>query len=94
MKKIKEFNFAKARRVTPEETMTFKKAIEETFHIKRPARGRPPKGASKYKDVHIRLNPIVIKWAHAQAKQRGVGYQTYINAVLLDKAEATSVSRK
>ena len=94
MKKIKEFNFAKARRVTPHETMAFKKAIEETFHVKRPARGRPPKGVAKYRDVHIRLNPIVLEWVRAKAKQRGIGYQTYINEVLLQRAHAASVQHK
>lgn len=82
----KEFNFAKARRVTPRETLAFRKAIEDTFHIKRPARGRPPKGAAKYRDVHIRLHPMALEWAHAQAKDRGIGYQTFINEVLLRRA--------
>lgn len=83
MKKVKEFDFTKARRVTPHETMVFRKAIEETFHIKRPSRGRPPKGPAKYRDVHIRLHPLALAWAHTQAKHRGIGYQTYINELLL-----------
>ncbi|MEK7721326.1 MAG: AT hook motif protein [Elusimicrobiota bacterium] len=86
MKKVKEFDFAKARRVTPHETMVFKKAIEDTFHIKRPARGRPPKGPAKYQDVHIRLHPLALAWAHTQAKHCGIGYQTFINEVLLQRA--------
>jgi uncharacterized protein (DUF4415 family) len=93
MKKEKEFNFAKARRVMPHETMVFKKAIEDTFHVKRPVRGRPPKGLAKYRDVHIRLHPIALEWAHAQAKHRGIGYQTFINEILLRGAQ-TSASHK
>ncbi len=86
MKKVKEFDFSKARRVTPRETTAYKKAIEATFHVKRPSRGRPPKGADKYRDVHIRLHPKALEWAHAQAKQRGIGYQTLINEVLMQRA--------
>lgn len=93
MKKVKEFDFSKARRVTPQETLVFKKAIENTFHIKRPVRGRPPKGLAKYRDVHIRLHPIALEWAHTQAKYRGIGYQTFINEILLRSAHA-SVSHK
>ncbi|OGR53016.1 MAG: AT hook motif protein [Elusimicrobia bacterium GWA2_62_23] len=88
MKKAKDFDFARARRVTPEETLAFKKAIENTFQIKRPARGRPPKGDSKYRDVHIRLHPLALAWAHTEARHRGIGYQTFINEVLLNRAQA------
>ena len=83
MKKTREFDFSRARRVAPEETAMFKKAIEETFHLKRPARGRPPKGRDKYRDVHIRLHPKALEWARSQAKLRGIGYQTIINQTLM-----------
>ena len=83
MKKIREFDFSRARRVTPAETDKFRKAIEETFRIKRPSRGRPPKGPDKYQDVHIRIHPKALRWARAQAKKRGIGYQTVINETLL-----------
>ena len=85
-KEEKEFDFSRARRVTPRETASFRKAIEETFNIKRSSRGRPPKGADKYQDVHIRLHPKALRWARAQAKHRGIGYQTVINEVLLHRA--------
>jgi len=86
MKKVKEFDFSKARRVTPQETLIFKKAIEKTLHIKRPARGRPPKGLMKYRDVHIRIHPFAFTWANTQAKHRGIGYQTFINEILMQRA--------
>jgi uncharacterized protein (DUF4415 family) len=86
MKKTKEFDFSRARRVTPAETELFRKAIENTFQVKRAPRGRPPKGRDKYRDVHIRLHPKVLLWARAQAKLRGIGYQTFINETLLDHA--------
>ena len=94
MKKLKEFDFSKARRVTQQETLAFKKAIERTLNVKRPARGRPPKGPAKYRDVHIRIHPVALAWAHAQAKHRGIGYQTFINEVLLRRAHTSSVSHK
>jgi len=83
MKRTREFDFTKSRQVTPKETKMFKKAIEKTFHIKRPARGRPPKGPNKYQDVHIRIHPKALQWARVQAKKRGIGYQTVINETLL-----------
>lgn len=86
MKKVKEFDFSKARRVTLQETLVFKKAIERTLHVKRPVRGRPPKGLTKYRDVHIRIHPVALAWAHTQAKQRGIGYQTLINEILMQRA--------
>lgn len=86
MKKEKEFDFSRARRVTPRETAAFRTAIEATFHVKRLPRGRPPKGPDKYQDVHIRLHPKALAWARTQAKQRGIGYQTLINEVLLHHA--------
>ncbi|MCK4935636.1 MAG: BrnA antitoxin family protein [Elusimicrobiales bacterium] len=86
MKKEKEFDFSKARKVKPRETRAFKNAIEKTFNISRPLRGRPPKGIDKYKDVHIRLHPKVLEWARSQAKHRGIGYQTLINEILMSRA--------
>ncbi|MCX5795897.1 MAG: BrnA antitoxin family protein [Elusimicrobia bacterium] len=86
MRNSKGFDFSKARRVTSKETATFRKAIENTFQIKRPARGRPLKGPDKYQDVHIRLHPKVLQWARARARHLGIGYQTFINATLLRDA--------
>ncbi|HLD79457.1 MAG: AT hook motif protein [Elusimicrobia bacterium RIFCSPLOWO2_02_FULL_39_32] len=86
MKKIREFNFSKARRVTPQENQMFREAIEKTFHIKRRSRGRPPKEQDKYQDIHIRLHPKAIQWARTQAKKKGIGYQTIINETLLHHA--------
>jgi uncharacterized protein (DUF4415 family) len=86
MKKEKRFDFSKARPVTPDETETFRKAIENTFGIKRPHRGRPPKGGDKYRAIHIRLDPRILAWARTAAKLRGIGYQTLINETLLQHA--------
>lgn len=87
MKKAKDFPFEAARRVTPREVETARKAIEEKLGRKRPRRGRPPKGADKYAPVSIRLHPRVLAWAKREAKRRGVGYQTVINETLI-KASA------
>ena len=47
--------------------------------------GRPPKKEEeKYKSTHIRLHPKVVAWAKAEAKKRGVGYQSVINEALLE----------
>lgn len=84
---IPEFDFSKARRVTPAETAMFRRAYKNTFGHWPPKRGRPPKKTSqKYKDVHIKLHPDALKWAKTRAKQQGVGYQTVINELLLKQA--------
>lgn len=87
MRHSKEFPFDKARRVTDKEVRAARKAIEEKLQMKRPNRGRPPKGnAEKYRAVSIRLHPKVLSWAKREAKKRGVGYQSIINQVLLQLA--------
>jgi uncharacterized protein (DUF4415 family) len=87
MKKLEEFPFEAARRVTPREVEAARKAIEVKLGPKRRRRGRPPKGGEKYKPVSIRLHPRVIAWAKREAKKRQLGYQTIINEILL-KASA------
>jgi uncharacterized protein (DUF4415 family) len=86
MKRAKDFPFERARRVTDEEVRAAKKPIEAKLHVKRPSRGRPPKGEDKFRPVSIRLHPRILEWAKKEAKRRGVGYQTIINEVLLKKA--------
>lgn len=84
MKKVKEFNFASARRVSVKESESFRKAIEAKTGEKREKRGRPPKlVALKFEPISIRINPIALAWAKKEAKKRGVGYQTIINEALL-----------
>ncbi len=76
-----------ARRVTPEETEMFRRAIEKKLGVPRPSRGRPPKdGLEKYQPIHVRIHPKALAWAKAEAKRRGIGYQTVINQTLLEKA--------
>ncbi len=86
MKKDDEFPFERARKVTPAETRMFRKAFENTFGKKPPKRGRPAKGADKYRDVHIKLHPKALQWARENARRRGIGYQTLINEILLQRA--------
>ena len=87
MKNIKEFPFEKARRINKQELAAARKAIELKTGRSRPARGRPEKsGKDKYQPTSIRLHPKVIAWARREARKRGIGYQTIINEVLLEKA--------
>jgi len=83
MKKPKEFPFESARRVTTAETAAARKAIEKKLGVKRPRRGRPPKGEDKYQPISFRLHPDVLSWAKAEARRRKVGYQTVSNEALL-----------
>ncbi len=86
MKKLKEFRFENARRVTPEETEQFRKAIEKKLGVKRMKRGRPPKGDDKFVPISIRLHPLALARVKKEAKKQGVGYQTIINKILLKGA--------
>lgn len=86
MSSSKEFPFSRARRASPEEVESARKALETKLGVKRPTRGRPPKGADKYESIQIRLHPKAIRWARAEAKQLGIGYQTVINQALLARA--------
>jgi len=86
MKRIMEFPFNQAHRVTGKEVEMARRAIEAKLGVKRLSRGRPPKGLDKYKSIQIRLNPKALEWAHTQAKHRGIGYQTLINEILMQRA--------
>ncbi|MBI3507725.1 MAG: AT hook motif protein [Proteobacteria bacterium] len=83
MKRQDRFPMKGWRRVTPVETEMYRKMIENTLGVKRPPRGRPPKGADKSLPVYIRLDPRTLRWARGEAKRRGIGYQTFINQALL-----------
>ena len=87
MNNSKSFPFEKARRVTHDEVVSARKAIEAKTGKKRPSRGRPAKAENvKFVPTSIRLHPKIIEWAKKQAKKQGVGYQTVINEYLLAKA--------
>jgi uncharacterized protein (DUF4415 family) len=78
---LTEGDFMRARRVTRDEHKRFQKAVQ---HFR--SRGRPKKAFGKYLPVTIRLHPNVLHWARAEAKRRGLGYQTVINQTLLAHA--------
>ena len=86
MKKVKNFPFAQARRITPKEVQVSTKAIEEKFGIKRRSGGRPQKGEDRFLKISIRLHPKALEWAKKEAKRLGVDYQTVINDILLKKS--------
>lgn len=86
-KKVTEFPFESARRITADEVAAARIAVKEQFDIDLSKRGRPAKdGSEKYEPVSIRLHPKVIQWAKEEAQTRGVGYQTVINEALLRAA--------
>jgi len=84
----KEYDFSRARRITPAEVEENRKAIEAITGEKRLRRPGPaPKPVSeKYKAIAIRLHPKVLAWAKKEGARRGVGYQTVINETLMKKA--------
>lgn len=75
----------RARRVTPKETETYRRAIEDKLGVSRPPRmGRPPKHPSeKYVPISWRTPPEVMEWLLTQAKHAGLGgYQTFLSLLL------------
>jgi uncharacterized protein (DUF4415 family) len=51
-----------------------------------PGGGRKPKQeGTLYVPVSMRLHPKAIEWAKAEAKKRGIGYQSLINEILLEQ---------
>jgi predicted DNA binding CopG/RHH family protein len=84
---VPEFDFSRARRITPTERRMYRQALKNTFGVEMPRRGRPEKEAHlKYQDIHIKIHPKALLWAKSKAKKKGVGYQTIINEVLLKQA--------
>ena len=85
---ITEEQWKQFRRPTPEETERYRQAIENTLGVPRPQRiGRPRKHPDhKYRPVYMKLHPRALAWAKAEAKRRGIGYQTVINETLLRHA--------
>ncbi len=85
----KEFNFSKARRVTPTEHARFVTASNNPPVL----RGRPRKRPEeKFLPVTIRLDPRIVVWAKREAKRQHVGYQTILNQELLRRATALNGS--
>lgn len=84
----KEYDFSKARRITPEEVEANRKAIEALTGKPRPRRPGPaPKPEEeRQRPISIRLHPRVLAWAKKEGKRRGIGYQTVINEELLKRA--------
>jgi hypothetical protein len=81
MKNTEVFPFEKARRVTRRELAANRTAIEEKTGVSRQTRGRQPKAeAEKYLPTTIRLHPKVLAGARREAKTRGAGCQSIINA--------------
>lgn len=83
MKKESEFPFERARRVTTEENQKFRESISEQFGVK--LRKRTQSIEEEFEPISIKLEPKVLAWVKDQAQKRGIGYQTVINEVLLEK---------
>ncbi|MBK8575437.1 MAG: AT hook motif protein [Elusimicrobia bacterium] len=81
---LKAQDFKHGRRLTSQESATFRKAYRNTFHEEPPHFGRPFKYMdSKLVPVSIRLHPIILTWAREQAHKKHIGYQSFLNRLLL-----------
>ncbi|MFA5975724.1 MAG: BrnA antitoxin family protein [Elusimicrobiota bacterium] len=80
-------DFKRARRSSPQDRARFKTAYIRTFGHPPPRRGPLHKApAERYVPTFIKLHPGALAWARAEAKRRGIGYQTVINETLLRQA--------
>ena len=82
MKVDKEgFNLSKAKKINKDRREKLLKAAEVKL-------GRPLKSIEeKYKPISIKLHPEVYNWALKEAEEKGTGYQTFINEVLLNRTK-------
>ena len=77
-------DFKHGRRLTPHERATFAKAYRNTFKEEPPHFGRPFKYMdAKLVPVSIRLHPTILAWAREQAHKKHMGYQSFLNRLLL-----------
>jgi predicted DNA binding CopG/RHH family protein len=80
-------DFKHGRRLTSQERATFGKAYRNTFHKEPPHFGRPFKYMeAKLVPVSIRLHPTILTWAREQAHKEHIGYQSFLNRLLLKLA--------
>jgi hypothetical protein len=64
-----------------------KEAEKQALRRKRaPGGGRKPKQeGTLYVPISMRLHPKVFEWAKAEAENRDIGYQSFINEILLEQ---------
>ena len=75
---VPDFDFSRARRITPAERRMYRQAYKNTFGIEMPQRGRPVKEAHlKYQDIHIKIHPKALLWAKAKAKKKRGGISNH-----------------
>lgn len=86
MPKRKEFSIESDQRNTSQKVVDGEKDAQRQLSDYIYKTGRRPKTEKeKYKPVSIRLHPVVLEWAKAEAERRGVGYQSVINETLLEQ---------
>lgn len=82
--RLTEHDFRQGKHLTPQERATFGNAYRNTFHKEPPHFGRPYKYMdAKLVPVSIRLHPTILTWAREQAHKKHMGYQSFINQLLL-----------
>lgn len=89
--------FKRARRVTPKETVAFRRAIEDKLGTSRPPRmGRPLKHPKeKYVPISWRTPPEVMEWLVEQAHHAGIQkYQTFLSLLLRGMMRFEAVREK
>jgi uncharacterized protein (DUF4415 family) len=60
--------------------------MEAVKRQRAPGGGRKPKKEGElYVSISMRLHPKALEWAKAEASKRGIGYQSLINEILLER---------
>ena len=72
---------------SPQDSAATGKAETNTVKRKRaPGGGRKPKKEGElYIPISMRLHPKALEWVKEEASKRGIGYQSLINEILLEK---------
>lgn len=87
MNKDTKFPFERARRVTPEENLHFREALQEQFGIKLRERKSLENNQNEDELITLKLDPKVLTWVKKEAKKRDISNQMFINEILLQQCD-------
>lgn len=68
--------------------------MKDEYDFSKAKRGRPAGDKDPAMPVTIRLKMSVVKWAHEQAREMGIPYQTFLNSILIRVMNGQFVERR
>jgi predicted DNA binding CopG/RHH family protein len=86
MQKSRDLSIESEQRDADRKVVAKKKSANQQLSDYIYHKGRQSKTETeKYKPISIRLHPVILEWAKAEAQKRGIGYQSVINETLLEQ---------